>query len=47
MKSSPPQGRDYDFTQLTVKKIVKLKIDENVNFDFRILENKELQFLAK
>jgi hypothetical protein len=26
---------------------VKLKSDENVNFDFRILENKELHFLEK
>ena len=26
---------------------MKLKSDENVNFDFTILENKELHFLAK
>ena len=26
------------------KKIVKLKVDENVNFDFRIFENEKLHF---
>ena len=36
-----------DFTQLKAKKFVKLKIDENVNFDFRILRNEKLHFLAK
>ena len=32
----------YDFTQLKAKKIVKLKTDENVNFDFRIFDDKKL-----
>ena len=36
-----------DFTQLKAEKFVKLKIDENVNFDFRILRDEKLHFLAK
>ena len=32
------------FTQSKAKKIVKLKTDENVNFDFRIFNGEKLHF---
>ena len=36
-----------DFTQLKAKKFVKLKSDENVNFDFRIFDDNKIAFLGK
>ena len=36
-----------DFIKLKAKRFVKLSLDENLNFDFRILEDEKLHFLAK
>ena len=50
LKISPSQFDKFfssvinDFTQLKAKKIVKLKTDENVNFDFRIFDDEKLHF---
>ena len=36
-----------DFNKLKAKKFLKLRIDENVNFDFGILEDEKLHFMAQ